>query len=98
MTWEALAGCREPGVEPNDFHPDSGPRGRRQAAGALHICMSHCPVRAECHAEAAADPPVIPQVLGGVRYTQQGARAATQQKGKVTEPSSVGCRQCRVES
>jgi hypothetical protein len=97
VTWEERAGCRNPLVDAEIFHPSTG-EGMKQAAGlALHTCHNHCDVRTECKAAALENPPEVPQILGGLRWVSDGCHAAKLETRR-TPHLSAGCRICREES
>lgn len=66
--WRARAACLQ-------LHPDFMFKARN-AGEALHVCLTHCPVLAECAAFAAAlTPPLTDCVMGGIvwrRYHDPG--------------------------
>lgn len=71
--WEKRAACR-PGtdVPPDLFAADTEPA----RAAALHVCRTHCPVKANCDEEARAliGTPIgyRSMVMGGEAYNQHG--------------------------
>ena len=73
--WQLRAACRvtRDGIDPEWWWPvPAGPAA--DAARALHICRTHCPVLAQCRQAARNSPPTHPTVLGGVRYVVDPAR------------------------
>lgn len=61
--WRDRAGCRQ--VDPELFHNPT------RAAEARHVCLSHCPVRAECLRWARNADLTHPQVVGGLVWAYQ---------------------------
>ena len=72
-SWPADAACR-PGTDVPTQLWDAGDETAR--AAAVHVCRTHCPVMADCHAEAQLfrDTPdkYRSMVVGGVVYEQNG--------------------------
>lgn len=66
--WETRAACR-PGqpVDPEWWWPIATSLAE-DAARALHICRTHCPVMDQCRQAIQDQPPRHPTVQGGVRY------------------------------
>lgn len=82
--WNHFAACLETG----DIHTEIG-HGRAddaKVAGAIHVCLAHCPVLAQCRAFATTIEP-IGMVLGGQLY-----HADITRRRKVRhQPKAVGC-------
>lgn len=76
--WRKLARCAEPDVIADDWFPEHAGVRTKVHMRAVHLCREHCPVLAECHAEAKATPTTRRRnvVLGGVTYDRNGDRAA----------------------
>ena len=73
LDWRQLARCAGRDVKADQWHTDrSGVKG--QAAWARHVCLHHCPVLRQCHADAEAAMHYQRQscVLGGVIYNAAG--------------------------
>lgn len=83
------------GVDPEWFWPDSSTRVQDDTAAgrALHICRTHCDVRAECDADAQRNPPRHPTVLGGVRYVVAKPSGTKPAVNGIT-PHRLGCPYC----
>lgn len=94
--WTEDAACRIGApVDPEWWWPDSSPGSTDDttAGRALHICQTHCDVRAECRAEALANPPRHPVVLGGVRYVT-AKPSGTKPALYGATPHPFGCPYC----
>jgi hypothetical protein len=91
VPWQERSGCGPgSGVDPDLFFPE--PADFPGAARAVHICWSHCEVRAECRRDAA---PVVPQVMGGIRWTRiSGSAKAVRPAVRTVRPSAEGCTTC----
>lgn len=97
--WADEAACNRinnRAVDPEWFWPENGLLGQ-DGMRALHICLSHCPVRARCHAEAVDSPPPHPCIAGGRRYVMFSGRPVT--RVSRDEPTtSYGCPYCAGEA
>lgn len=95
--WRERAACRlGTPTDPEWWWPNPRtPVAHDTAAGrALHICQTHCDVRAECDADARVHPPRHPVVLGGVRYVSAKQPAGTRPALYGITPNRLGCPYC----
>lgn len=99
--WEDRAACRPgAGVKADWWWPDDRANratGDTRVGLALHICLTHCPVRDRCAAAVEQDPPRYPVVAAGVRYAichEVGQRAVRPAR-RGPSPHPHGCPYCR---
>lgn len=61
--WRPHGACGQEDEDPDLFFSEAG----SSRSEALHVCLCHCPVLEQCHADAEEHPPVS-GVQGGVAY------------------------------
>ena len=93
--WSNNAACGTPLVDPDWWFPPERSWGS-DAARALHICLSHCPVRAGCDRDAVENPQGHPCVRGGRRWVHRNADVV--QSGMEKPTSTAGCPYCTGEA
>ena len=96
--WEDDAACRPgTGADPDLWWPERDVAGDTSAGLALHICLTHCPVRERCAQAAEQDPPTHPVVVGGVRYvmSKETGRRGIVPARRGPGPHPHGCPYCR---
>lgn len=83
VRWEADAECAK--HDPDLWHTTTGWIAWPQIAEARHICLTHCPVREQCHRDIG---PMRGAVVGGVFYNSHHGAASE------TQPMARTCRVC----
>jgi len=85
MEWRHRAAC---GGDLDRFEADAtGQAGKYKAGRAMHVCLSHCPVLAECAAWSSRHD-WFQIVVGGVHYGQDSRPV------RRTQSTADGCAIC----
>jgi len=81
LDWRQFSRCSSRDVHPDQWHTDRSGAGKGTAAVARHICLHHCPVLRQCHADAEHALHCQRQscVVGGVIYNAAGNPTRRQQ-------------------
>lgn len=76
LDWRRFGRCAQRDADPDMWHSKS----MNTVAAARHICVYHCPVMAQCLADARATTRTrrVSMVAGGVFFTEHGHEARAQ--------------------